>query len=410
MKKTALVVALAVLLTIVFATAAFAHHQPSLYVSWEAGVKGNTGANGNSPHEGYAKNTEKCNVCHAVHRAPVQGLRVSQQDFTGAPATELKGTRVGYYADPAGGQTEMLLQTSVSNSCSYCHIATNIGGVRVYNGNVENYAGGGWQVNGYSHAGCTNCHSVHGAYTFQGALKAKIVKYTGQPSGMTSANGVVANAFGAEHVFNTGYGNLTLAIQDEIFANAADLPVALLPGNMKLFPTLADTINGVNAGNGTAGIDTADAQVSALCTICHANYSSASEQTINLDNERALFTNGYWDFTNVPTANAGQFLYKNHPVGPAAMNITAFSAKGDTTSATQVSWATAGTCRSCHDAGETDAAVGVVEQSWPHFTPGNWMFTKSYGAGAADPGNQDFQADEVNFGLFTPIHDHWWYG
>jgi len=233
MKKTALVVALAVLLTIVFATAAFAHHQPSLYVSWEAGHKGNTGANGNSPHEGYAKNTEKCNVCHAVHR------------------------------------------------------------VRIYNGNVENYTGavGGWQVNGYSHSGCNNCHSVHGAYTFQGALKEKIVKYTGFPSGMTSANGVVASSFNAEHLYNTGYGTISVAIQDEVFLGPTAGIVSA--GNQPLFNGLANTINGV-AVNG--GVDTADAQVSALCTICHANYSSASEQTINLDNERALFTNGYWDF------------------------------------------------------------------------------------------------------------------
>ena len=56
---------------------------------------------------------------------------------------------------------------------------------------------------------------------------------------------------------------------------------------------------------------------------------------------------------------------------------TAFAAAGKSASVpARVAFAGSDTCRSCHDAGLKNA-VGVIVQSWPHFTPGYFHFVKS---------------------------------
>ena len=92
MKKTVLVLVLAVALTFVFATSAFAtsgkfwNYQEDYY-SWgsysgngftPSATLGQVGANPTNPgvHANYLANTAKCGICHSVHRANAAGVRL----------------------------------------------------------------------------------------------------------------------------------------------------------------------------------------------------------------------------------------------------------------------------------------------------------------------------------------------
>jgi predicted CXXCH cytochrome family protein len=114
-----------------------------------------------NPHSAYTTTTAKCNVCHAVHKAP------------------------------AGGQ--ILLATSADNSCVYCHITSSVGVKLLYHQLQTNYDG---SDSAYAHnayvsgdaadrnaVGCVECHSVHGANTVAGASLEKILK-TGAMAGI----------------------------------------------------------------------------------------------------------------------------------------------------------------------------------------------------------------------------------
>ncbi len=83
MKKTLFVAALAAVLVFAFAATAFAYgpiwsgtlspynaNYPG-YLQWDSNLGGNAGAP--SPHGNYATTTNKCAVCHAVHRAQAGG-------------------------------------------------------------------------------------------------------------------------------------------------------------------------------------------------------------------------------------------------------------------------------------------------------------------------------------------------
>lgn len=94
-----------------------------------------------SPHGGYAVNTSKCGVCHAVHNAGVAG-------------------------DGIG--SEVLLRSTRAEACTYCHITDNISTKIVYNGDESNYYGadnpyGHQYFTGGTSVTCTACHQVHAA-------------------------------------------------------------------------------------------------------------------------------------------------------------------------------------------------------------------------------------------------------
>lgn len=105
MKKTLLVLALAVVLVFSFATTASAAYksyaQGSAYLSWGGAnaiyqsLNDTTATQGTSPHGGYTTTTVKCAVCHSTHRA----WSASTKAEAGADNNLLAGT----------------------NSCGACH-------------------------------------------------------------------------------------------------------------------------------------------------------------------------------------------------------------------------------------------------------------------------------------------------
>lgn len=379
MKKTALLIALAAVMVFAFAASAFADHSPNMYIGWDAGAPGNS----NGPHTDYSLTSTKCAVCHAVHRAAVPGESWTLTDRS----AQGRISRPAWSVATTSADTQMLLRSSVADACNYCHIDTSVGGIRLYNGNSVNRSNG---VNsGFAHGnGCSSCHAVHGAKTFKGPIASKNLRYDIKS---TVVAGVTDTA---DHtVTDPGTGNGVVAgMQDEIFEAGASASVAA--GNNNLFPSVTAAVNGTGyvPAWGTARWG----QSTAFCTGCHANYGSASEAVVNLDGDLALFSGASW----AASTGFGTYRYKNHPVGPAT---GAFAAGGDTTLETDVAWSGAESCRACHDAGETDSAPGVVENSYPHATPG---FYKFMGAGlsaasyVANP-NPDTYADGADIGTPT---------
>ncbi len=141
-KLTFLLVASAVLV-LAITSVAFATTN-SGYVTWNSqGPNAGTAA---TPHKEFQLTTNKCAVCHAVH----------------------KGT--------AGG--EVLLRSSITNACVYCHINNLIGNIKIYGGVEANYNGFDFATahGGTTYSQCVDCHSVHGANTMAGAVNTKILK------------------------------------------------------------------------------------------------------------------------------------------------------------------------------------------------------------------------------------------
>jgi hypothetical protein len=388
MKKTLLVSMLVVALTFAFAATALAEHAPNNYSTWSATIAGNA-VEVPTPHAGYSMTTVKCNVCHGVHRSAVAGMNIQNQ---------VGGARI---IASTAGSPEMLLRSTVSDSCSYCHIDTAIGGVRLFNGNSANRTGsaaftGGW---GHETMVCGECHAVHGAETFKGAAASKILKYTTQnflrdstvsPTYFPSPRSAIPNIGNnvAQHTYHdpiTGEDILS-ALQDEIFVDPDGVTVAagnvpqFAPGNPANGDGISNVINGVNPVHDAVGADMKDLQVGAFCTLCHGTYASGSEFVVNLDQDSTLWGGTYltpagptWTLSGT-NPMAGTFMSKGHPVMKATTNFQASGASAEV-AGHQVAWGDANTCRKCHDAGSNDAPDGtVVYSSWPHMTPGYYRF------------------------------------
>lgn len=322
MKKTLFVMVLAVALVMAFAGTAMAKIT-NAYVTWDPAAQ--PAGYDSTPHQGYAEGTEKCAVCHAVHNAPVTGTQ-----WTGAGAW-----------GPVTDDSEMLLRSSVSNACVYCHITTAIGGKQLYNGQSVLWTAPG-TVSAYAEnvahnrnsANCVNCHAVHGAGTFGGAVAAKLLKFPAD----------------------------TTKFQDEIFAAGTGL--------------YADAATARNDAN-------RDGQVSVFCTQCHQNFSAASETTLNVDGDALYGDAAYSSTTGLWSGVTSTYQYKSHPLKAAGGEGNNFVAKGATVaSTTVVAFAGSQYCRSCHDAGGVDSPAGVIDNSFPHYTAGAFNFMKA-GANAS---------------------------
>lgn len=168
MKKTMLV-ALVVIFVFAFATAAFAATTgnnetntwnpagPTYRAPGAAGQSQRGAADGlwdaaeGSPHQGYATNTNKCEVCHSPHQAGVGGTSYKL----------LYGT-----TSASGDQA----------ACEYCHVAGNLTIKDVFNASagytirgghdlaaaVTNIPDATWGQTTEAFS-CSNCHTVHGA-------------------------------------------------------------------------------------------------------------------------------------------------------------------------------------------------------------------------------------------------------
>lgn len=167
MKKTVLVIALATVMVLAFASTAFATGGYD-YIPWSAAAPNNVNP---TPHMGYTTTTQKCAVCHSVHNAAVSG-------------TTYNATLVPLYT----GDTELLLRSSAADACTFCHITDGVSSAEVYGGVAANYTVDSEFAHNQAHAPCVDCHSVHGAGTYAtGSIATKILK-TGEEQGYESVD------------------------------------------------------------------------------------------------------------------------------------------------------------------------------------------------------------------------------
>lgn len=296
MKKTLFVAILAVALVMCFASLAVARPGGQIYKPWTTSI--------GTPHSGYTSATTKCAVCHSVHYAAVSGATWTQTGNTWTASND---------------NTEMLLRSNVANSCNYCHIDTNIGSIRLYGGAPVYYNTSSNAAHNF--AGCSECHSVHGAQTYQGANTAKILRQL--PDGNP--------------------------IQPEVISAAS-------PGITPLYASAAAAY---------ADTDKYNQQV-AFCSSCHREYTTASDATI---------TSGayYGD----PQAEP----YKGHAMTNNLTVTNGTAPLGNTlVTGTQIAWEGSSQCRSCHDAGNVDETGVVTFNNFPHYTQGYYRFMVSAGS------------------------------
>ncbi len=282
LKRTLTLPTLIVCLLLVIAGGAHASTD-STYATWAA-----TGANAAvpTPHSGYSTATNKCAVCHAVHKA-----------------------------EPSG---ELLLSSSVAEACTYCHITTGAGNIQIYDEDVTNYStNSNYAHNGTGYSNCTDCHSVHGADTIAGANETKILKDWLQDGSVYS------------------YSTYALAKWPDPASVSAD-----------------------------------DAQITAWCTGCHKYFIQSYDQS----STSIAYIEFVDPFTGYDWASTRAGSHVMTAPGGASGAYSNPAASSDVTD--NVAWGTSQYCRSCHDAGITDTAGGVVTTSFPHFTPSYYRFMK----------------------------------
>ena len=142
MKKSLLVLALAVALVFAFAGSAFAvgpfltqsvmngSDYPG-YVSW-TWVSNNTTGNGASPHGAYATTTNKCQVCHSVHRADPDGIALTaiNGDLTTADKIDNYGEACTFCHRSSSTFAISKVNTAADGSisphgdCGRCHVGS----------------------------------------------------------------------------------------------------------------------------------------------------------------------------------------------------------------------------------------------------------------------------------------------
>jgi len=245
MKKTLLVAALAAVLVFAFAASAFAYgpvfsggtgtttgytnynsytgspaavwttSQGGAYLSWALGQSWSQD-NAGSPHANYATTTNKCAVCHAVHRADAGGTVLTAWNGAAAPSGDAMAT----------------------GSCVFCHgPSATFTNVKVQVGNSTNpYALS-------PHSRCQRCHtpSPHGAGASVYPTLAQKLFNTEADDALAAdmgTNGLVAADFNltgdSAMAITMGSGYLCTACHD----NAAD-PVVFAIGETEALPTIA---------------------------------------------------------------------------------------------------------------------------------------------------------------------------
>lgn len=247
------------------------------YTDWD-----DTGANAAvpTPHKGYTSSTNKCAVCHGVHKSAVTG--------------------------------EMLLRTKVVSACEYCHIDTAVGGIRIYGGVSDTYwsVASGQAHNRTSESSCVNCHSVHGSDTLEGANATKILhdwpmdgtssSYSTptleaypDPASMTDDNDQITAWCTGCHKFYTRSYNETLTTT--VFDHEDDYK---WEWNTSKSHIMTDLAGGYANPAGTVGnIDVAWAS-SSTCRSCHDAGATNQGAGVHTDSF-PHYTEGYFRFMSV---------------------------------------------------------------------------------------------------------------
>jgi len=146
MKKMFLVTALAVALVLAFAATAMAvgpfydasayntNYPGYLSWNWAVTAAGETG----SPHGNYTTSTNKCQVCHAVHRANASGDVLTAVPLTGVVQDSKRTKACAFCHGPSGFSVKTVsiasdFTISPHGNCSRCHVQSPHGvGASVY--------------------------------------------------------------------------------------------------------------------------------------------------------------------------------------------------------------------------------------------------------------------------------------
>lgn len=331
MKKTLFVLAIAAVLVFVFAGSAFAFTPSPSYVAWDA-----SGVNSAGPHADYQAATTKCAVCHSVHAAPQVG-------YVGSVPVAWTAT---------GPNTQLLLRSSVADSCRFCHIDTSIGGIQLYGGAAGVY--GTWAGPGHSGSGgsaCVNCHAVHGANTYKGDNTAKILR--------VAASG-------------------TRVVQTETLGGSG--------ATIGLFP---------NQAAATAAPGRKYEQQTVFCSQCHRNFSRSADTTL------AQNSNKSHSMVPVPSTafsatNGGAAVQYDAAGNAVAGSVPTVNSGATVAQSANIAVATtgSGTCRSCHVGGGVNQ-TGVSWNSFPHYTRGYPYFLTN--------GDTSAGTTDMNGNTGTPI-------
>jgi hypothetical protein len=359
MKKIMLFTVLTTVFVLAFAATATA----DTYIAWDA-----SGVNLEGPHADYQTGTTKCAVCHSVHAAPVP----SKVGTTGGvPWT-------------AGTSTEMLLRSTVADSCRYCHIDTAVGGVQIYWGNDGTTNIYGTAPAGHTGSGgsaCVNCHAVHGAKTYKGGNEAKIIKLTPGSTARPPQPETIGDADTAFSSFGVVRNPASKAIYDT-WANAQ--------------------VSGDKYRQQTV-----------FCSSCHWNFAESADTTIG---SRSGSTRYYYNNADVSKLNRTHAMvaastafsatnagpYSTLGAGDSVVASGATTARGGSNLGIAVAFAGSSTCRACHDAGAVDGGTGILFSSFPHYTQGSaYLLT----AGAHVGDNSAIAGANVNGNVSDPAAD-----
>jgi hypothetical protein len=227
-------------------------------------------------------------------------------------------------------------------------------------------------------------------------------------------------------------GTIPLVVQPEVYSNSP------------LYASFDDMVNGVVKQSALdAGVTRLSAAVTAQCSVCHVNYSPASNKVINPGwTNPNLFQGGSWALANgvstlefvgnaddpvsalpgypgaafttrtpTPGATPSSWImaFKNHPMKVPGATFTGDGAGSGVKGLIPVTPADKDSlvCQSCHDA-PTITAGGYYVSTFPHYTPGYYKFMTAMDQGAFDTPSTIAQVNlgrEGFFNSFAPARD-----
>lgn len=333
MKKSVLILAMAVVLTVAFAASAFA--SPTGYIAWDSAYNYTQKAVlDDSPHANYVLTTEKCQVCHAPHRAAEGG--------------------------------ELLLRSDRAGACTFCHIDQGVAGlVQVYEGLAVNYETESANAHNDAMAPCSGCHAVHSAGTLtdsdvSGLILKNLSGVAASGAGNLTSNAPASNTSATDRdvaityfcaqchqYYTTGAGNNNTIANNELMDNATG---TYAMASYASHPMVADDTYAAAYENGTraalpagqgAGVATTE---SLYCRSCHDSGTDGTDAMRNLDSTTVGGTNAFNLGASFPHYTPGaEFL--NVATGDGGAISAAASGEAD------------GVCLKCHNDGTSGVSM-----------------------------------------------------